>query len=190
MPRRRMVPISEEIIDEAIKIGERIGVPYLVLIERILASILKIMRYKSNVLDVISALDALDDIKRLGGVMMPMPILNQLLNSFGSKDFDNLCREYVRIGTWFGELSRIKRATTVDELKRALSLWLPTSSIDVTIEGNEYKIIVSFIGHGPEVVSIAKCLFEGLIKGYNLQASEIEIKDVFIVARVKGFVEE
>jgi hypothetical protein len=190
MPRRRMVPISEEIVDEAIKVGERIGIPYLVLLERILSSVLRIMRYKDNILDVLSTLDALDDIKRLGGIMVPTSILSQLLNSSDPKFVESLCKEYIKIGTWFGELSRIKRATTLEEFKRALSLWLPTSSIDVTLDGDEYKFIIGFVGYNPEIVNIGRCVVEGLIYGYNLKASEISVKDVFIVAKVKGFVQE
>jgi hypothetical protein len=190
MPRRRMVPISEEIVDEALKIGERIGIPYLVLIERILSSVLKIMRYKDNVLDVLSALDALDDIKRLGGIIMPISILNQFLNSGDTKFIEDLCKEYTKIGIWFGELSRLKRVTTLEEFKRAISLWLPISSIDVTLDGDEYKIIIGFVGYSREIVNIGKCIIEGLVQGYNLKASEISIRDVFIVVKVRGFVQE
>lgn len=190
MPRRRMVPISEEIVDEAIKIGERIGVPYLVLLERILSSVLRIMRYKDNVLDILLTLDALDDIKRLGGVIVPTSVLSYALSNGDSVFVDHLCREYVRICTWFGELSRIKRSVTLSEFKRAVSLWLPISSIDTTVEGDEYKVIISFVGQNPEVVNIARCIVEGLIRGYNLKPSEIYVKDLFIVAKVKGFVQE
>lgn len=190
MPRRRMVPISEEIIDEAIRVGERLGIPYIVLIERVLSSVLKIMRYKGNIIDTILTLDALDDIKKLGGIVLPTSIVSQMFNNFDPKFFEVLCKEYNRIGMWFGELSRIKRETTIEEFKRAISLWLPASSIDVSVEGDEYKVIIGFIGQEPDVVSIARCIVEGLIRGYNLRASEMTIKDLFIVAKVRGFVEE
>lgn len=184
-----MVPISEDIIDDAIKIGERIGIPYLTLIERILISVLKIMKYKSNVLDVLSILDSLDDIKKLGGVILPISVIN-IISTTDVKIFESICKEYNKMGIWFGELSRIKRSVTINEIKQAISIWLPVSSIDVSVEGNEYKIVIGFIGQNNEIVHIARCVIEGLIKGYNLLITEISIKDVFIVIKVRGFVEE
>ncbi|MEM1864956.1 MAG: hypothetical protein QXD57_01820 [Ignisphaera sp.] len=190
MPRRRMVPISEEIIDEAIKIGERIGIPYLVLVEKILSSVLRIMHHKGNILDVLSMVDALDDIKRLGGILFPASMVNRSLIDFKNESFQLLCNEYIKMCTWFGELSRIKRSATVNEFKSVLALWLPIASIDVSHNNNDYKFVIGFLGYSPEVVSLARCIIEGLIRGYNLNMTEIIVKDFFIVIKVRGFVEE
>lgn len=190
MPKKRMVPISEEIIDEAIKTGERLGVPYLTLIEKILSSVLKIMRYKSSMLETLSLVDALDDIKKLGGIIFPTSMINISLSNLRTDIFQNLCNEYIKMCTWFGELSRVKRSATVNEFKSILSLWLPIASVDILIDGNEYKFIVGFVGYGSEVVSIAQCIVEGLARGYNLKISEISVKDFFIVVKVSGFDKE
>lgn len=190
MPRRRMVPISEDIVDDAIKISERIGIPYLILIERILTSILKIMKYKSNILDALVMLDALDDIKRLGGIVFPASVMSKVFNSIDTKIYGDICKEYNKMGMWFAELSRIKRTVSINEFKQAISLWLPISSIDITAEGEGYKVVIGFIGYGEEIINIARCIIEGLIRGYNLQISELITEDVFIILKVKGFVKE
>ncbi len=184
------MPISEEIIDEAIKVGERIGIPYLVLVEKILSSVLRIMQHKGNILEVLSMVDALDDIKRLGGILFPASMVNSSLINFKSDSFQTLCNEYIKMCTWFGELSRIKRSATVNEFKSVLTLWLPTASMDVSHNGDDYKFVIGFLGYSPEVVSLARCIIEGLIRGYDLNASEMIVKDFFIVVRVRGFVEE
>jgi len=189
--KRRFIPISEAILDEAMKVAERVGIPYNILIEKILNETMKVMKYKPNVLDMLSMADSLDDIRRLGGIVLPWVFVKKTLDSMSASDFNELLKELSKISLWYGELARVKRTSSPGEFQRAISLWIPSSSIDVlSEEEGVYKFVVALLEASPRVIEVAKTIVSGLAKGYNLKIIEILAGSHIVTIRVSGFVEE
>jgi len=188
--RRRFLAISEDIIAEAMSVGERVGVPFTTLIENILSEVLRIMKYKPEISSAISYADSLDDILRLGGIVMPWEIAKRVIEEMGEERKRELLDELFRMASWYGELAKVKRGSSLAELKSSISLWIPMASLDIIEEASGiYKIIVSFQDSQSSSLDLAEKIVEGLAKGYGLKMLSKDRKSSLIVFRMAGFYE-
>ena len=192
MSSRRFVAIPESVLIEAIKVAERLGIPYTVLIERILVEVLKVLRYRRDLLDSLAMVDAYTDIRRLGGIVLPEYVVREILGRVDRETLERLCSELTKMGSWFGELSRAKRFVTVSEVKSSLGLWFPSSSIDISKDSNtgEVKFVVSLVNPSRELLELGRCLVEGLARGYDLEGYSVTVGSSLIVLRVGRLAEE
>ncbi len=192
MSSRRFVAIPESVLIEAIKVAEKLGVPYTSLIERILVEVLRVLRYRRDVLESLAMVDAYMDIRRLGGIVLPEQVVKEILGKVDRSTFESLCSELARMGSWFGELSKAKRAVTVSEVKNSLGLWFPSSSVDVSKDANtgEVKFVVSLVNPSRELLELGRCLVEGLARGYDLEGCSVTVGSSLIVLRVGRLAEE
>lgn len=189
--RRRFVPLPETLIDEAIRASERVGMPYLVLIERILETNLKIIKHKPTILKALVLADALDDLKRLGGLILPWGIAKTSIESVSESSFRELLREMERMSAWFGELSRVKRGSSPSEFETALSVMMPSAVVEVIQETDDvFKFVITFLDYSPRILQLAETIAMGLAKGYGLNVLEIKRGENTIGLRVTGFFEK
>jgi len=188
--KRRFLAISEDIIAEAMSVGERVGVPFTTLIENILSEVLRIMKYKPEISSAISYADSLDDILRLGGIVMPWGIAKRVIEEMGEDRKRELLDELFRMASWYGELAKVKRGSSLMELKSSISLWIPMASVDIIEENSGiYKIIVSFQDSQSSSLDLAEKIVEGLAKGYGIKMLSKDRKSSLIVFRMAGFYE-
>jgi len=188
--KRRFLAISEDIIAEAMSVGERVGVPFTTLIENILSEVLRIMKYKPEISSAISYADSLDDILRLGGIVMPWGIAKRVIEEMGEDRKREILDELFRMASWYGELAKVKRGSSLAELKSSVSLWIPMASVDIIEENSGiYKIIVSFQDSQSSSLDLAEKIVEGLAKGYGLKMLSKDRKSSLIVFRMAGFYE-
>lgn len=189
--RRRFVPISDEIIQEALDVAERYGMPYSVIIEKSLEGLLKIMKYKSSILESIVLVDAVDDLRRLGLVFLPMSIARKILDGLDEALFNQLLEELSRSSRWFGELSRVKRGSSPREFQTSLSLWMPMTTIDVVKESDEvYRFVISIADASPRLMRALEKILSGMAAGYDLKILDLTVNVNTVVVRVTGFLEK
>ncbi|MEM0341707.1 MAG: hypothetical protein QW387_03120 [Desulfurococcus sp.] len=189
--RRRFVPISDEIIQEALDVAERYGMPYSVIIEKSLEGLLKIMKYKSSILESIVLVDAVDDLRRLGLVFLPMSIARRILDGLDEALFNQLLEELSRSSRWFGELSRVKRGSSPREFQTSLSLWMPMTTIDVVKESDEvYRFVISIADASPRLMRVLEKILSGMAAGYDLKILDLTVNVNTVVMRVTGFLEK
>jgi hypothetical protein len=93
---RRFVALPERLLVDAIKVAESMGIPYTVLIERILSEVIKVLRYKRDLLESLAMVDAFDDIRRLGGVVLPEKAVREMLSYVGPAKLGEVCSEVSR----------------------------------------------------------------------------------------------
>jgi len=189
--RRRFVPLPEALIEEAIKVSERVGVPYLVLIERVLEANLNVMKYKPTILKALLVADAIDDLRRLGAALLPWGVFKAALNSMSEAEFNALLGEMERVSLWFGELARVKHGSSPGAFESALSAFMSTALVDVVQEDRDvYKFVVTFLDQPPRVLSFAEAVAVNLAKGFNLKVLEVKRGNSTLSLRVTGFFEK
>ncbi|ACL11602.1 hypothetical protein [Desulfurococcus amylolyticus] len=189
--RRRFVPISDEIIQEALDVAERYGMPYSVIIEKSLEGLLKIMKYKSSILESIVLVDAVDDLRRLGLVFLPMSIARKILDDLDEALFNQLLEELSRSSRWFGELSRVKRGSSPREFQTSLSLWMPMTTIDVVKESEEvYRFVISIADASPRLMRVLEKILSSMAAGYDLKILDLTVNINTVVVKVTGFLEK
>lgn len=188
---RKFITLPERLLAEAMKAAEKLGVPYIVLIERILSEVLKVLKYKKDLLESLAMVDAFDDIRRLGGVFLPERVAAELLARVSTERAGEICSELARMAAWYAELSRVKRPLTISEVKSSLELWMPSARVDLVREGEKsYKFVVSFVNYSREFLELSRCVAEGLIRGYGLEEHEVSTGASVLVLRVGGLSEE
>lgn len=166
---KRFVPVSENIIREAMRISERSGIPLRDFVEKILETVVSYMRYKPNLLDVIHTLDALEDLRRIGCVMLPQNLVRKILESASEEDFRELLEELGKAASWYGVVAKAKRGSSVEDIKTALQIWLPSIDVYVaSIDGspNSYKLVISppiHIASSPRVVNRLSIILETIV---------------------------
>ena len=101
---KRFIPISESTLSVAAKLAERAGIPLREFIESVLAEVLKAMQFRSNIIEVISLSDMLDDLRRAGGVILPQSFVYRLVESLDEEVFAELLSEVRRTASWYGTL--------------------------------------------------------------------------------------
>lgn len=186
---RKFVALPERVLIEALRVAEEVGVPYTVLIERILTEVLRVMRYRRGVLESLATADSFEDVRRLGGMVLPEGVVREVLSKLGPEELKRMCSELRRMCAWFGELGRVKRPLTPNEFRNSLSVWLPSASIDVVREDPYFKFVVSLTSPSREFLELSRCVVEGLIKGYDLRDHEMSVGSSVIAVRVGGLVE-
>lgn len=166
---KRFVPVSENIIREAMRISEKSGIPLRDFVEKILETVVSYMRYKPNLLDVIHTLDALEDLRRIGCVMLPQNLVRKILENASEEDFRELIEELGRAASWYGVVAKAKRGSSVEDIKTALQIWLPNIEVYVTsIDGspNSYKLVISppiHIASSPRVIDRLSIILETVV---------------------------
>lgn len=189
--RRRFVPLPEKLIEEAFKVSERVGIPYLVLIERVLESNLAIMKYKPSLLEALMVVDAIDDMRKLGAVIVPWRLAKLMIENSDEATFNNLLDEMSRLSLWFGELVRVKRGSSPRIFESALSSTLSFGFIDLIQEdGGTYKCVISFLDSSPRVLQLAEVIVTGLAKGLNLKIYDVKRSDNTVTLRIGDFYEK
>ncbi|MCX8184871.1 MAG: hypothetical protein RMI56_00355 [Sulfolobales archaeon] len=191
MSSRRFVALPEKLLSEAVKIAEKLGIPYTVLIERILSEVLQVLKHKKNLLESLSAVDAFDDIRKLGGVILPASVAREILKGLDRESMSRVCRELDRVAAWYAELGKVKRSVNPTEIGTSLTLWIPGANVDVVREGEKnYKFVVSSVNFTEELLELSRCIAEGLIRGYGLDSYELHTEPSVLVLRVGGLGEE
>ncbi|MCS7099618.1 MAG: hypothetical protein NZ925_04680, partial [Sulfolobales archaeon] len=174
MSSRRFVALPEKLLSEAVKIAEKIGIPYTALIEKILSEVLKVLKHKKNLLESLSAIDAFDDIRRLSGMVLPVSVAKELLKELDREKLSRVCRELDRMASWYAELGKVKRSVNPTEIGTSLTLWIPGVNVDVVREGEDsYKFVVSSVNFTEELLELSRCIAEGLVRGYGLDSYEL-----------------
>lgn len=147
---KRFVPLSEEVIREALRLSEKSGIPLRDFIEKTVSSVISYMRYRPDLLNSLHTLDAIEDIRRMGCVMLPQGVVKKILETLPEKDFQDILDELGKAASWYGVVANAKRGASIESIQTALQLWLPGVDVHVSRSqgsGTFYKLVFSPQAH-------------------------------------------
>ncbi len=171
---KRFVPINENIIAEAIKLAEKTGLPLRDFIERILTVVISYLKYRPDLLDLIQDLDAIEDLRRIGGVILPYNIVYQILDKIDENEYNKIIDEVKKMASWYGLVAKAKFLSDINVLKRALSIWLPDMRVDVSkIDNDRFRIVATSPNQPERVTNLAKEIAESLAVAMDLKIESI-----------------
>jgi hypothetical protein len=171
---KRFVPINENIIAEAIKLAEKTGLPLRDFIERILETVINYLKYRPDLLELIQDLDVIEDIRRIGGVILPYNIVYEILNKIDEEHYNKIVDEVKKMASWYGLVVKAKFATDINVLKRTLHIWLPDMKIDISrIDNTRFRIVATSPNQPERVTMLAKEIAESLIASMDLKLESI-----------------
>jgi len=183
---KRFIPISESVLAVAAKLAERSGIPLRDFIESVLAEVLKAMQFRSNVIEVISLSDLLDDLRRVGGVVVPKEFIYKFLESMNDDLFQELVDEVRRIASWYGTLVKVKRGPDVETLRLVLNVWLPDMNVSIVRSGSSVRLIASASKQPARATELAGVIVEELCKSLDLKVKDLIIEKGIIKVEIEG----
>jgi len=184
--KKRFIPVSEDIVFELGRIAERVGIPIPELTERILKEITRAFKYRGDILKMLVNVDAVEDLRRLGCVVLPSNVTFEVVDNLDENAFNRVVEELKRSAAWYGELAKVKRGKDVDEFVRVLSLWLPIANIDVVELGDgRFKVVVSIFSRSNRLSKIAEVIIRELLKALEYNVIDFESRDGVIVTTLE-----
>lgn len=183
---KRFIPISESVLAVAAKLAERSGIPLRDFIESVLAEVLKAMQFRSNVIEVISLSDLLDDLRRVGGVVVPKDFIYKFLESMDDELFSELIDEVRKIASWYGTLVKVKRGPDVETLRLVLNVWLPDMNVSIVRSGSSVRLIASASKQPARATELAGVIVEELCKSLDLKVKDLIIEKGIIKVEIEG----
>ncbi|OYT51534.1 MAG: hypothetical protein B6U73_01830 [Desulfurococcales archaeon ex4484_204] len=182
---KRFIPISESTLSVAAKLAERAGIPLREFIESVLAEVLKAMQFRSNIIEVISLSDMLDDLRRAGGVILPQSFVYRLVESLDEEVFAELLSEVRRTASWYGTLAKVKRGPDLETLRLVLNVWFPDMNVSIVKGGNSYRVIAASSNQPVRVTNLARAALEELCKALDLEVKDIQVSRGIIKVSVR-----
>ena len=183
---KRFIPISESVLAVAAKLAERSGIPLRDFIESVLAEVLKAMQFRSNVIEVISLSDLLDDLRRVGGVVVPKDFIYKFLESMNDELFSELIDEVRKIASWYGTLVKVKRGPDVETLRLVLNVWLPDMNVSIVRSGSSVRLIASASKQPARATELAGVIVEELCKSLDLKVKDLIVEKGIIKVEIEG----
>jgi len=183
---KRFIPISESVLAVAAKLAERSGTPLRDFIESVLAEVLKAMQFRSNVIEVISLSDLLDDLRRVGGVVVPKEFIYKFLESMDDDLFQELVDEVRRIASWYGTLVKVKRGPYVETLRLVLNVWLPDMNVSIVRSGSNVRVIASASKQPMRATELAGVVIEELCRSLDLKIKDLIVEKGIVKVEIEG----
>ncbi|MEM0061403.1 MAG: hypothetical protein QW726_05685, partial [Fervidicoccaceae archaeon] len=121
--------------------------------------------------------------------VLPWEVVKKVIENMSEEERKEMMDELYRMSSWYAELAKVKRGSSLLELKNTISIWIPSANLDIAEEDGSYKIIVSFRDSQSSLLDFAERIVEGLLKGYGLKMIGKERKSSLLVFKVTGFYE-
>jgi len=187
MAQKRFVPISESILFLAARLAERAGMPAREFIEYVLAEVLKSLQYRSNVLEVISISDMLDDLRKSGGMVLPQKAVYKIVDSLNDADYQELADEIKSMAKWYGTLIRVKRGVSVNTIRLLLSVWFPDMNVNIINKGDGSITIIATSSRQPiKVTNLVRDAVIALCQAMGLQVKESAVEQGIVRVSITG----
>ena len=182
---RRFIPISDEIISRAIRIAERLGIPFRTFIERTLESLLDVIEYNPDLMNTIAYVDAIWDLVRISGILLPRDVVYKIIERSDDATLRELENEIRKMCRWYSTLVKVKRGSDLKEVKPIMNLWFPDTVIDITTNSDSTIRIVLSSPTQPEKVSrLAAAALEEFLRGLGYRVKEVRVSHGVVSAVV------
>jgi hypothetical protein len=170
---KKLVSVSENILDTAAKVSREEGVPMGKLVENLLEQALKVnkLHYRSD--QMAEFFEVLQTNRVLGGLFVPTSVLDFMLEK--CSDGEQLKNLWLDSGRWTGKYMTEKFADPLTALGRFLELsrW-DLNEVEIKVSGNTVKVqCVSTVMSLPSTHMLAKFI-EGCLDGigYRLVSTD------------------
>ncbi len=177
MPKKRgakLIPVSEDIIDEIIALADRIGKPVRKIVEELLIEGTKVYtRGGIHISQAINEYLLLLEMKRLGFTLIPVSILNKVDNSN-----EELRSEWLKAGKLIASMMRAQGVKSVDSIVTYLKpVIMDAGEVLLTNNGPEYTLTIVALARNKNGITALISLITGVISGLGYSVIEAKIDE-------------
>jgi len=180
---RRLIPISEELLDELVKVASSEGSSLRIIVEDIIKDAIKIFRLKGSLKSVVREVEVIEEVKRLGGYFVPAKVFYKILEKLGNEDFEEIISEIIRTSSWYGSVLKAKFGKeNIKLLEDVLQSYFWDSKVLVRNSENKVSIILSSPNQTTRATYITKEALLALLKsmGFNVLSVESSEGVIFV----------
>ena len=178
MPRgRRLVPVSEDTIEELSIIARRTGMTLPELVESILSHALRVLRSRDDVASILASSTIMADIFRLGASPAPLGSLGGILETTNDNLFDKFVSESSSLARLVAASVRARGINPRDGLIGLVRAWFPSLALDViTNEDSNGRIVAaSPLLSGSKLRQYVSSVLVSIVEGIGYRI--VELKD-------------
>lgn len=183
---RRLIPISEELLNELVRVASSEGASLRVVVEEILKDAIKVFRLRGSLKEVVREIEVLEEVRRLGGYVVPAKVFYSVLDKLSSEEFEELVSEMRKTSSWYGSILKAKLGKGyMGSLKSILRSYFWDSK--VTIKNSEHSIsIILSSPHQTEKATYAtKESLLALLKSMGLTILNVTSSEGVVVVEAK-----
>ncbi|MET1101495.1 MAG: hypothetical protein ABWW69_03320 [Pyrodictiaceae archaeon] len=183
-PKRRLIAVSEDIINALIPVARRMGVSIQELVEIILGSIVRVASGRDN-LDVF-LMEALirNDMASLGGLVIPFSLFIKIINGLDGEKLEELYEELENYAKIVASIAKTRGIEGDIGVKLLLKQWLVSlpASIEVTATNDGWRLLIAspMLSNEKSLEAITR-IAEAAVNGLGYSISSIEKQPGLIV---------
>ncbi len=177
MPKKRgakLIPVSEDVIDEIMALADRIGKPVRKIVEELLTEGTRV--YTRGGIPLSQAINEyllLLEMKRLGFTLVPVSILNKV----DSND-NELKSEWLKAGKLIASMMRAQGVKSVDSIVKYLKpVIMDAGEILLTNNESEYTLTIVALARNRNGINALISLVTGVILGLGYNVIETKIDE-------------
>ncbi len=183
---KKLVYISEDLIEKAALVSRAEGVSLSKLIEGALIEAVKVNELGFTSKQMADFFNVLQTQRVLGGLFVPSGVLDFLIEKVGKHDLVQLESLWYESGTWNGKYLNEKFANPVDAFRHFLELsrW-DLNEVDIKVDGTSVKVrCISTVLSVEGTILLAKFI-EGIMNGMNFKTAQFESLRGMIIAEFR-----
>ncbi len=186
LPRRRLVPVSEGIVEELAAVARRSGLSVPELADAILGQAVRVLRSRDDVAGVLADAVVLADVARLGGAPVPFQALARLLEAVDEEVFEGFVGEAAGLARLVAMSARARGVEPGHGLGVVLRTLYPGAAVDVLVEeeGGAQVVVASPLLRG-RVLRLVEEAARAAAEGFGDVVAEAEASPCLVALRLR-----
>ncbi len=187
MPRRRrLVPVSEEIVEQLAAIARRSGLTIPELADTILGQAVRVLRSRDDVAGVLADAVVLADIARLGGTPVPLEPLGRLLEAAGEDAFREFAEEAAGLARLVAASARARGVEPLYGLGVVVRTFYPGAAVDLVDDGGDgYRLVVASPAVRGRLLELLRRSLASIVEGFGGTVVEEEAGPGLVALRFR-----
>ena len=186
MPRRRLVPVSEEIVESLASVARRSGLSVPELADAILGQAVRVLRSRDDVAGVLADAVVLADVARLGGAPVPFQALARLLEAVGEDVFRGFVEEAAGLARLVAMSARARGVEPGHGLGVVLRTLYPGAAVDVLEDGDGARVVVASPLLRGRMLRLVEEAARAAAEGFGYVVVEAEASPGLVALRLRG----
>jgi hypothetical protein len=183
---KKLVYVSEDLIEKAALVSRAEGISLTKLIEGAIIEAVKVNELGFTSKQMADFFNVLQTQRVLGGLFVPSGVLDYLVEKIGKNDIAQLQSLWYESGTWNGKYLKEKFVNPVDAFRHFLELsrW-DLNEVDVKVDGPNVKVRCISTVLSVEGTKLLAKFIEGILNGMNYKTSQFDILKGMIILEFK-----
>ncbi len=187
MPRRRrLVPVSEDIVEQLAALARRSGLTIPELADTILGQAVRVLRSRDDVAGVLADAVVLADIARLGGSPVPLEALGRLLEAVGEDAYRGFVDEAAGLARLVAVSARARGVDPLHGLSVVVRTFYPGAAVDLVEEGDGWHrlVVASPLLRG-RLLGLVERSLVSVVEGFGGEIAEKEAEEGLVALRFR-----